>query len=343
MEGRFPLHKPFPAGTRKNLKKKLLLCGASGFVGKNILKSLVKNNEWDLHAVYHRAQVPSEVAKNKKIKIVSADLTRPADVERAIAGMDAVIQAAATTSGAKDIVSRPHIHIADNAIMNALIFRAAHDHKVKRLIFFSCTIMYAEQSRPVKETDFSHAITEKYFGAGWTKVYNEKMCEFYSRIGPTKYTAIRHSNVYGPHDKYDPEKSHVFGATLAKVMKARDGKIVVWGDGSEERDLLYIDDLVDFVNAALSKQTTPFELVNAGSGRSISVAELTKKIISISGKNLKIEFDKSKPTIPFRLTVDCSRAKRLFGWAPKTSLEDGIKNSLSWYRKCIMTHKAKSC
>lgn len=312
--------------------KKLLLCGASGFIGKNLLESLVKNKKYKVYAVYHRTPPPAEVARNPRVKIVRADLTNRKDVEKAVAGMDIVIQAAATTSGSKDIVSTPHIHIADNAVMNAHIFRACHDHQVGHVVFFSCTVMYAEQAKPVKESDFSHEISDKYFGAGWTKVYNEKMCEFYSRVGATKYTAVRHSNVYGPHDKYDLEKSHVFGATVAKVMNAKDGKVTVWGDGSETRDLLYVDDLVDFVGACLAKQTAPFELLNVGSGRSVSVAELVRKIIARSGKKLKIEFDKTKPTIPFKLAVNSSRAKRRLGWRAKTSLEDGIKKSLAWYK-----------
>ena len=75
---------------------------------------------------------------------------------------------------------------------------------------------------------------ERYFGAGWMKVFVEKMCEFYSRLGMNKYTVIRHSNIYGPHDKFDLDKSHVFGATLNKVINAKDDKVTVWGRGLEE-------------------------------------------------------------------------------------------------------------
>ena len=82
---------------------------------------------------------------------------------------------------------------------------------------------------------------------GNTKVYVEKMCEFFSRLGKTKHTVLRHSNMYGPHDKYDLEKSHVFGATVTKVMNSTDGKVNVWGTGEEKRDLLYVGDLVDFI------------------------------------------------------------------------------------------------
>ncbi len=194
-----------------------------------------------------------------------------------------MIQAPATTSGAKDIVTKPYIHVADNAVMNSLLFRSAHDHGVEQVIFFSCTVMYPEKEKPVREEDFNYEISPKYFGVGWTKVYLEKMCEFYSSIGNTKYTAIRHSNIYGPHDKYDLEKSHVFGATVTKVMTAKDGRITVWGEGTEERDLLYVEDLVRFVGLVMARQKNKFDLVNVGLGKSVSVTELVQKIIQHSG------------------------------------------------------------
>jgi nucleoside-diphosphate-sugar epimerase len=216
--------------------------------------------------------------------------------------------------------------------MNSLLFRACHEHQVERVVFFSCTVMYPSRDLPVREEDFSGQITDKYFGVGWTKVYLEKMSEFYSRLGPTQYTVIRHSNIYGPHDKYDLEKSHVFGATVAKVMNAKGGKVVVWGDGSEARDLLYVDDLTDLVALSLKIQSTPFELVNVGTGVATSVDALVRKIIAASGRDLKIEYDKTKPSIPFKLAVDYARATKVFGWEPRIKLEEGIEKSLAWYR-----------
>ena len=152
---------------------------------------------------------------------------------------------AAVTSGAKDIIERPYIHVTDNAIMNSLLLQSAFENNVSHFIFPSCTVMYQSSNRPLKETDFdaNKGLVSHYFGVGWTKVYIEKMCEFFSRLGKTKYTVFRHSNVFGPYDKFDLEKSHVFGATLTKIMTLEE-KIVVWGDGTEKRDLIYVEDLI---------------------------------------------------------------------------------------------------
>lgn len=312
-------------------KKKMLVCGAAGFIGRNVLEHYLRRGGYELYATYHRRRPPAELSRDSRVRFIRADLTRAGDVKKVLRGIDVVVQAAATTSGSRDIVSQPFLHVTDNAVMNSLIFRACHENKVGHVVFFSCTVMYPELARPVRETDFSGAITEKYFGVGWTKVYIEKMCEFYSRIGPTRYTAIRHSNIYGPHDKYDLEKSHVLGATVAKVMTARDGKVVVWGEGSEARDLLYVDDLVRFVDLVVRKQSIPLEVINVGSGQPVSVLDLVGKVITLSGKELRIEFDRSKPTIPFKLSVNASRAKRVYGWSARTSLNEGIRRSLRWY------------
>ncbi|MBN1384038.1 MAG: NAD-dependent epimerase/dehydratase family protein [Elusimicrobia bacterium] len=313
------------------MKTKVLICGATGFIGRNTAEFFAGKDNFEVYGTY----LKSKPLNNPKIKMVKADLTDKNDVSRVINGMDIIIQAAATTSGAKEIVTKPYIHVTDNALMNALIFRTAYDYKVSHVVFFSCTNMYQSSDVPIKETDFdlNKEIFSSYFGAAWTKVYNEKMCEFYSRIGDTKYTVIRHSNIYGPYDKYDLEKSHVFGATITKVMTAKEGgKIRVWGSGEEERDLLYVSDLVNFIDLAVSKQKNKFELLNAGLGSSISVKELVKKIIALSGKNIDIEYDLSKPSIKTKLCLDTTKAKKTFGWSPEVTLDDGIRKTITWYK-----------
>lgn len=316
------------------IKKKVLICGATGFIGRNIAESLVKNDDYEVYGTC----LTSKPLDNPGIKMVRADLTNKDDVHRVVKEKDIIIQAAATTSGIKDIVTTPYFHVTDNAVMNSLIFRSAHEHKVSQVVFFSCTNMYQSKDTPVKETDFdaNQEMYPSYFGIGWTKVYIEKMCEFYSRIGHTKYTVIRHSNIYGPYDKFDLEKSHVFGATMTKVMTAKDkGKIIVWGSGEEERDLLYISDLVDLVKLAIERQNSKFKLYNAGYGSSISVRDLVKKIITCSGKNIGIEYDLSKPSIKTKLCLDATKAKNSFGWSPNVSLDEGIRKTMEWYGKNI--------
>jgi len=315
-------------------KKNLLITGVTGFIGRNLAEYFAKREDFKITGTYCNSE-PLDIPR---VKMVRTDLTNKEDVDKAVMGMDIIIQAAATTSGAKDIVNKPYYHVTDNAVMNSLIFRSAFEHKVSRVLFFSCTVMYQSSEAPVKESDFNpnQEMYKNYFGVGWTKVYIEKMCEFYSRISSTKYTAIRHSNIYGPYDKFDLEKSHVFGATMTKIMTAKEGeKIVVWGSGEAARDLLYVSDFLSLVELVLGKQESNFELYNVGYGQAISVRDLVEKIIYISGKNLTIEYDLFKPSIKTKLCLDIAKVKQSLGWVPKVSLEEGIVKTMQWYESNI--------
>tara|TARA_Y100000996_G_C22557365_1_gene656009 strand:- start:864 stop:1808 length:945 start_codon:yes stop_codon:yes gene_type:complete len=311
--------------------KKILICGATGFIGKNITLGFSKNKNYEIHAVRFN-RPPYETSKN--VKWHKADLRNPNTVEKLVKGKDIIIQCAATTSGSKDIVSMPYIHVTDNAIINSYMFRSAYNNKIKHFIFPSCTVMYPSSKKPTRENDFNGKILDKYKGAGETKVYLEKIAKFYSMLSDTKFTIIRHSNIYGPHDKYDLDKSHVFGATITKVMRSK-GILEVWGTGKEIRDFLYADDLVDFIKRSLRKQKTQYEIFNCGSGEPITVKELCEKIIKISRKDIQIKFNKAKPSIPFDMFLDCSKAKKEIDWSPKTNIDQGITKTLNWWKKNI--------
>lgn len=314
------------------MKQKILICGATGFVGRNMAEYFSQKEEFEVHAThFNRDSYELDNVTWHKI-----DLRNPAQIDELVKGVDIIVQAAATTSGAKDIVSKPYIHVTDNAVMNSYLFRSAFEHKVKHVIFFSCTVMYQSSEKALKESDFdaNNELHPRYFGVGNTKLYIEKMCDFYSRIGDTKFTAIRHSNIYGPHDKFDLERSHFFGATITKVMLAKD-KFSVWGTGEEERDLLHADDLNNFVDLAIKNQKEKYRLYNCGAGKAESVINVVKKIVKSSGKNLEITHDLSQPTIKTSLFLDCSLAKKELGWEPKIKLEDGIESTIKWWQENI--------
>ena len=311
--------------------KKVLICGATGFIGKNITLGLSGNKNYEIHAVRYKRPA---YKTSDNVKWHKADLRNPNSIDKLIKGMDIVIQAAATTSGSKDIVSKPYIHVTDNAVINSYMFRSSYAHKIKHFIFPSCTVMYPSSKKPTKESDYNGKIIDKYKGVGETKVYLEKIAKFYSMLGDTKFTIIRHSNIYGPHDKYDLDKSHVFGATITKVMRAKD-TLEVWGTGNEIRDFLYAEDLINFIKLAIKKQKTKYEIYNCGSGIPIKVKDLCKKIILISGKDLKIIFNKAKPSIPFNMYLNCNKAKKDLDWKVQNNIDLGIKKSINWWRKNI--------
>lgn len=308
----------------------LLICGATGFIGRNLLIFYSNNYNYNVTATYHIT--PPFYAPN--VNWILCDLRIESEVINTINGFDIIIQAAATTSGINDITNNPEIHVTDNIIMNSLIFKYSCLFNVKHLIFFSCSIMLNSNLLPQDESNFNSDlnINSNYFAAGWTKFYLEKMCEFFSSISQTKFTAIRHSNIYGPFDKFDLERSHVCGASITKVMKATN-EITIWGSGNEIRDLLYIDDLINLVNKVISLQNSKFDLINCGSGYGVSINELVKIIIKVANKDLIIKHDITKPTIGHSIILDINKAKINYLWEPQIELSNGLNKTVDWWIK----------
>lgn len=307
--------------------KKMLICGANGFIGKNLINYF--SGKYEIRAV----DIKLPVERNSDVEWMELDLRDRDSVRQAVSGVDIILHYAATTTGAADIVSKPYIHVTDNAVMTSLLIREAHEQNVEHFIMPSCTIMYRSGDNPVKEEEFlEEAIPSQYYGAGQTKVYLEKMCFFFSKFKRTKFSVLRQSNIYGPHDKFDLKKGHVFAASIVKVCNS-DDNVVVWGNGEEQRDLLYIDDLLTCLDSIIEKQEDFYCLFNVGTGKAISISFLVNEIIRVSNKNLKVVYDETKPTIKTKLCVDITKVKNLFGWSPKVSLEEGIKKTLTWYNE----------
>lgn len=314
------------------MKKKILILGASGFIGQNLYLYFKKKN-YKVFGTYLNKPVKNSNKQNI-FKCNLANYYEINSISDKIKNIDIIINAAAITSGAKDIINSPHIHVNDNAIINSNITKLSFEKKIKHVIMMSCSVMYPSSLKKLKETDYQdfQKIYPKYFGGAWMKIFMEKNSEFYSSLKKSKFTIIRHSNTYGPYDKYDLEKSHVFGATIAKTMNAKK-TIKVWGEGTEIRDFLYIDDLCRFIEMAIKKQNNNFEIYNVGSGKGISIKNLVKKVIEKSKKKLEIVYETHQPTLKTNIVLDCSKALKDFNWAAKTTLDDGIVKSINWYIK----------
>ena len=139
------------------------------------------------------------------------------------------------------------------------------------------------------------------------------MCKFYSELGETKFTALRQTNIIGKYDKIDLDKAHFFAAMIQKINNATES-VEVWGDGTEEKDLLSVGKLMELIELIIENQSSKFELLNVGSGKNMSIKEIVKKIIEASGKKLDMVFDTSKPSRNIKLKLDVSKAKDGFNW-----------------------------
>ncbi len=309
---------------------RVVVLGATGFIGRNVAEALARDPAYEVVAVRH----VRPAYETPGISWIEADLTDERDVARALDGAGIVVHAAAATAGAGANIGDPLSMIVDNQVMNGRVFAAAHRAGVRHVVWFSCTVMYASSPRPQRESDYdpARAPHPAYAGVATTKVYYEQMCAWYAGLGRTRYTVFRHSNVYGPYDKYDLARSHVFGATVTKALTAKDGKLVLWGTGRAARDLIHADDLVAAVRAAIARQHRPFALYNIGAGMAVTTRELAERIVGASGRPLEIVLDPTRPTIDTELMLDCTLAADELGWRPRIGLDEGIARTIAWWR-----------
>lgn len=311
--------------------EKILVTGTSGFLGGSLLRRLVSEGRC-VRALVHQNE-PVDVAG--PFEILRGDLRDPEDCRRAVEGIDLVFHFAAVTSGAAVMVRTPLVHLTPNVVMNTLLLEASHAAGVQRFVFPSSGAAYPPTGdRPVREEEmFTAEPYDAYYAVASMKRFSELLCEMYAnRVRPPMSTVVvRPSNVYGPFDKFDPSTSHVTAALVRKVAERLD-PIPVWGDGSEIRDLIYIDDFLDGVLAAANARER-FVAVNIASGRGASVREILEILLEIDRRSdARVEFDTSKPsTIPVRL-MDTSLAREHLGFEARTSLEEGLARTLTWFR-----------
>jgi len=263
---------------------------------------------------------------------VQADLRVSRDCRKALRGIDLVFICAADTSGAAVMVHNPMAQITGNVLMNTFLMEAAVLEKTEQLLFISSSAVYPPADYPVREEEgFDGDPYETYFGVAWMKRYAEKLATFYHRRYGLKATIIRPSNVYGPYDKFDPERSHVLPALIRRV-EAGENPLNVWGAGDEVRDFIYVTDFVLGLLLAMEK-CADAKPVNIGSGRLTTIGECAEIIVRESGiPGVTLQFDPSKPTtIPYR-AVEVRSGQRRLGFAPRVSLEEGLRRTINWYR-----------
>lgn len=310
----------------------VLVAGGTGFIGSNLaLRMLDKGCK--VKATINRRTPPYH---NSDLEYIRADLTNMEDCQRAVQGIDYVFMCAASTSGAAVINKNPLIHVTPNVIMNASIMDASYSAGVKKFLFISSNAAYPPtEDQPVKESQmFIGDPYDSYYGVGWMKRYGEILSIMYSqRLTPRMpVVVVRPSNVYGPFDDFEFGTSHMMAASIRRVVE-RHRPMEIWGTGDDVRDLIYIDDLIDGIIAVFEK-TKCYSAINLASGEGHTVKEVLKTITDVDGfTNAEMTFDPSKPsTIPIRL-IDTTTALQQFGFETKTSLREGIRKTLHWYRK----------
>ncbi len=257
--------------------------------------------------------------------------------------IDQVYLAAAKVGGIQANNVYPADFIYDNLMIQANIIQAAHQHNVQKLLFLGSSCIYPKHAeQPMREeallTGVLEPTNEPYAVA---KIAGIKLCESYNRQYGRDYRSVMPTNLYGPHDNYHPENSHVIPALLRRFHEAvqrGDEEIVIWGTGTPMREFLHVDDMaaasvhvMELDSATYQANTQPMlSHINVGTGVDCTIGELAKTIATVTGFSGKLTFDTSKPDGAPRKLMDVSRLKSL-GWQASIGLADGLHNAYDWF------------
>ena len=238
-----------------------------------------------------------------------------------------VFLAAAKVGGIQANHTYPADFIYINLAIETNVIKAAHDQRVKKLLFLGSSCIYPKECpQPIKEeyllTGPLEPTNEAYAIA---KIAGLKMCQFFRKQYGNNFISAMPTNLYGPNDNYDLETSHVLPALIRKFHEAKVSNspfVELWGTGTPRREFLYVDDLADAL-IFLMKNYEDDEHINVGTGEDISILELAEMIKEIVGFRGEITFDRSKPDGTLRKLLDVSKISRL-GWKKRITLKDGI-------------------
>lgn len=307
-----------------------MVCGASGFIGRNLFEYFNSLDSYEVYGTYFKNR-----PQTSDSKMARADLKDKEIALQVTQNMDIVINAAGqiTGIGVFSVEKSGRANAEANGLINSNLIEAAHINKVRHFVFLSCTIMYPSSDIPLAEDGIDIArIHPTYSRSAEMKIHGEELCRHFAGLGLTKYTVVRHTNIYGPYDKFNLHRGHVLASTIVKVLQ-EEKEIVVWGGGAETRDFLHVDDQVEFIKKAVELQKNSFEIFNVGFGRTYSVNELVEIILSLTGKKLAVIHDLQKPTIGSRISIDAGKALCVLGWKARVNLSEGLSKTIEWYKQ----------
>ncbi|WP_104494918.1 GDP-L-fucose synthase [Acinetobacter indicus] len=302
----------------------------------------------------HRGMVGSAIVRQLQAKgyqhIITAtraelDLCNQAAVQQFFAdqNIDQVYLAAAKVGGIHANNTYPADFIYENLMIEANVIHAAHLHGVQKLMFLGSSCIYPKfAQQPMVESELLkgelECTNEPYAIA---KIAGIKLCESYNRQFGRDYRSVMPTNLYGPHDNYHPENSHVIPALLRRfheAVKHNAEVVTIWGSGTPMREFLHVDDMAAASIHVMELDTETFKAntqpmlshINVGTGVDCTIRELAETVAKVTGFTGRLEFDATKPDGTPRKLMDVSRLADL-GWKASISLEDGLRDAYQWY------------
>ena len=293
---------------------KIYVAGHQGMVGSAIVRELRRQGYTHLVTRTHQ----------------ELDLCRQNDVEAFFEAEkpEYVFLAAAKVGGIMANHDAPADFLYENMLLEMNVLHSAWQNGCRKLEFLGSSCIYPRMApQPMKESCLLTGELEKTNEAyALAKISGLRYCEYLNRQYGTDFISVMPTNLYGPNDNYHPTHSHVLPALIRRFHEAREchaDQVTCWGDGSPLREFLYVDDLANLC-VFLMNHYSGNETVNAGTGRELSIKELTELVAKVVGYKGVICWDTSKPNGTPRKLLDISKTEAL-GWKYRTELEDGIR------------------
>jgi GDP-L-fucose synthase len=305
--------------------KKIVVTGGAGFLGKHLIDRLDR-------AGCRNVFVP---------KHSEYDLTRIDAIERLFDAHkpEVLIHMAAVVGGIGANRENPGRYFYENAIMGIQLIEAARRYGIEKTVILGTICAYPKFTPvPFHEESLWEGYPEETNAPyGLAKKMMLVQCQSYREQYGMNGIYLLPVNLYGPHDNFDLESSHVIPALIRKCIDAVNAgskEIVLWGDGSPTREFLYVEDAADGIYLAASRYDKP-EPVNLGSGMEISIRDLATTIAQLTGFTGQIVWDASKPNGQPRRCLDVTRAEREFNFRASTPFDIGLRKTIDWYVESI--------
>lgn len=302
--------------------QRVVVTGGAGFLGRYLVEKLRERG-------CQQVIIP---------RSATCDLRREADIVRLFkeSRPDIIIHLAAVVGGIGANRARPGEFLYDNLIMGVQLMEQARRFDVEKFVTIGTVCAYPKSTPvPFREEDLWNGYPEETNAPyGLAKKMLLVQGQAYRQQYGFNAIYLLPVNLYGPGDNFDPSSSHVIPALIRKCVEARergDDHIVVWGDGSPTREFLYVEDCAEAVVLATERYDQP-DPVNIGAGFEISIKELVYLIAEMSGFKGDILWDTSKPNGQPRRRLDVTRAQREFGFRSRVPFEEGLKQTIEWYR-----------
>jgi nucleoside-diphosphate-sugar epimerase len=313
-----------------NKSMRILVTGAGGFIGHHLVKRLSEEGHWvrgvDIKEPEYETTRANEFDVLDLRKFDNCLLAARGDIDQ--------VYNLAADMGGIGFISANHADIArNNTLINVHMLEACRFQSVKRFLFSSSACVYAQSKQletevtPLREEDAYPAEPEP--GYGWEKLYAEQLCLYFAKDYSLDTRIVRFHNVYGPLGTYVGGREKAPAAVCRKIAQAeRQDSIDIWGDGQQTRSFMYVDDCVEGLLRIMASDFR--DPLNLGTDRLVTIDGLVDIVARIAGKQLTKKHDLSKPQGVRGRNSDNRLLRKVLGWEPTITLEQGLAVTYAW-------------